>query len=302
MLSPAPVVAVLGPTASGKTALAINLAKQFDGEVISADSRQVYRGLDIGTGKVTRAEMDGIPHHLLDVADPDTIYTAADFKRDATAALRDVADRGKLPIIAGGSFFYLDQLRGTAGHAPVPPNASLRKQLETHTTTELFSRLQQQDPRRAQTIDPHNRRRLIRALEIVNSLGAVPTTPKPCSPDHWLMLGLQIEKEVLQQRFAARLHEWLEAGFAKEVIDLRAAGLSVERIQEFGFEYTLMLHYLDGDIDETTLREQFIQKNWQYAKRQLTWLRSDASIEWFPHDAHAALFERTASFLHQYQS
>ena len=291
------VLAVVGPTASGKTALSIELAKKYDGEVISADSRQVYRGLDIGTGKVTAAEMDGVPHHLLDVADPRETYTAADWQCDATAAIEDILNRGRRPIIAGGTFFWLDLLRGKAGTAPVEPDETLRETLEQQSTEELFAELQTKDPARAATIDPSNRRRLIRALEIVEALGSVPASTSTESPYDWLVIGMDVPKETLQQNFSERIDSWLRAGFQAEVERLLADGVPRERFQELGFEYTLMLDYIDQTISLTELKEKFVQKNWQYAKRQLTWLKRDEEIEWYAPENRCAIFRRTDTFL-----
>ncbi len=294
------VITVVGPTAAGKTGLAIDLAKQFGGEVISADSRQVYRGLDIGTAKVTLEEAQGIPHHLIDMVDVDTVYTAKDFLRDADAAVADITERGKLPIVAGGTFFYVELLRRRMQPAPVPPDYTLRQELEKKTTNELFTTLQTKDPERAATIDPYNRRRLVRALEIVESLGAVPpiSTNPPC-PYDILTLGITRPKEELRGRFAVRATTWLAQGLLDEVRGLLNQGISTARLQEFGFEYTLANELLEKSIDEGTFIEKFVQKNWQYAKRQLTWLKRDPSIIWIEPNhgeeaiQHVTLFLKT---------
>ncbi|MEZ4200672.1 MAG: tRNA (adenosine(37)-N6)-dimethylallyltransferase MiaA [Candidatus Paceibacterota bacterium] len=283
------LLVIVGPTASGKTGLAIKLAKQFKGEVVSADSRQVYRGLDIGTAKVTREEMDGVPHHLIDVADVDTIYTAADFKRDATAAVEAILERGNLPIIAGGTFFYVDTFLGKVTTPHIKPNPELREELEQKDVAELHRRLTNKDPRRAAEIDPHNKRRLIRALEIIHDLEYVPPA-EPLEPAYdVLTIGITTEKEVLREKFAARAQEWLSGGFQNEVTQLLKNGVSRERLQEIGFEYQLMLEYIDGNLTKETFVEKFIQKNWQYAKRQLTWLKRDNTIHWFEKDDPAII-------------
>lgn len=293
------VIAVVGPTASGKTTLSIELAKTFNGEVISADSRQVYRGLDIGTGKVTEAEMDSIPHHLLDVADPMDTYTAANFKYDATAVISRIQNRGHIPIVAGGTFFYLDVLREKLQSAPVPPNEAFRKSLEKFSNTELYHQLQTADSERALTIDSNNRRRLVRALEIVDALGAVPPHTQKESPYDWLIIGIDIPKKTLRANFARRLNGWLTAGFQAEVEELLAEGVTKERFREIGFEYTLMLEFMDGEISLAEFKEKFIQKNWQYAKRQLTWLKKDSEIVWFSPANKESIFQCVDTFLHQ---
>ena len=189
------VIAIVGPTASGKTSLSIALAQQFTGEIISADSRQVYQGLDIGSGKVTPDEMAGIPHHLLDIADPMTVYTGIDFVQDAEKALADILKREHTPIVVGGTFFYLDLLRGKVQAAPVLPNQAFRDSLEDLSNATLLKKLYAKDIDRAEKIDPHNRRRLVRALEITEALGTVPKPAETESPYEWLIIGIDIDKE-----------------------------------------------------------------------------------------------------------
>lgn len=292
------VIAIVGPTASGKTTLSIEIAKAYNGEVVSADSRQVYRGLDIGTGKVTTQEMEGVPHHLLDVADLTTTYTVTDFVRDATAAVTNIHHRSHLPVIAGGTFFYLDVLRGKQTPAPVPPNPQLRARLELLPPAELFAQLQAVAPDRAATIDPHNPRRLVRALEIHEALGSIPPPPPttPISPYDWLVIGLEVPSTELRSNFRARANEWLAAGLLDEVKTLQQT-ISPTRIQECGFEYQLAAALLAEQIDRDEFITQFEQKNWQYAKRQLTWLLRDHTIEWYSPQNRECILERVKKFL-----
>jgi len=293
------VIAIVGQTASGKTALAIDVAKHFAGEVISADSRQVYRGLDIGTGKVGIHDMAGVPHHLLDTADPTEVYTAADFELDAKEAIEDVFNRRHLPIVAGGSTFYVDVLRGRAQSAPVAPNWMLREKLSGYTLEDLFLKLQALDPRTAGVIDKKNRRRLERALEIVDALGAVPTQDSIVSQYDWLVIGTKVTKEQLLENYSRRLDEWLAAGFQAEVEKLLKSGISQSRLQELGFEYTLMLQYMEGLMSLTEFKEKFVQKNWQYAKRQMTWLKKDQEIVWMEPKNREAIFQLITTFLNE---
>ena len=171
------IIVVLGQTASGKSEFAVKLAKKFNppvgGEIISADSRQVYKGLDIGSGKIIKKEMKGVPHHLLDITSPKRTFTVYQYQKLAKKALKDIIKRGKIPIICGGTGLYIDSIIYGIKFPEVPPNPKLRKKLEKRTTEELFKQLQKLDPRRAQNIDKYNRRRLIRALEIII------TTSKP---------------------------------------------------------------------------------------------------------------------------
>lgn len=279
------IIAVVGPTASGKSSLAIELALATSGEVISADSRQVYRGMDIGTGKVTLKEMRGVLHHLIDICDPSTTYTASDFSRDAHTAIATVLENHHTPILAGGTFFYLDILHGKMGTAPVPPNELLRAELEQLSAAELLSRLTTLDPKRAATIDTQNPRRLIRAIEIATALGAVPEVTSGSSPYNWAIFGINIDPELLRTRIAARLDERLTGGMIEEVVALHAGGVSWERLESFGLEYRFIAKYLQGEMPRDELRTQLFYAICQYAKRQRTWLRRDPDIIWLPFPA-----------------
>ena len=276
------VLAIVGPTASGKTSLSIELAKQFNGEVISVDSRQVYRGMDLGTGKVTTKEMQGIPHHLLDIADPTTVYTGADFKRDGEVVLSDIITRGKLPIIAGGTFFYLELLRGTMSVAPVPPDPELRAVLETKSTVELQRQLVAMDITHSAVIDTSNRRRLIRAIEIINTLGVLPSVEPIPSPYDWLTIGIEVPADILAERTHRRILERLDQGMIEEVEVLHKQGVSWERLDSFGLEYRYIARYLQKTITKETMIEELSTKTRQFAKRQRTWLKRDKSIIWLP--------------------
>lgn len=294
------VIAIVGPTASGKSALAVELAFHFNGEVVSTDSRQVYKGLDLGSGKITKEEMRGIPHHLLDVANPITdTYTGADFYRDASIALRDIIIRGKLPIVAGGTFFWLELLRGRKATAPVAPNPILRNELEKLSTEELFAKLENKDPERAQTIDKHNRPRLIRSLEIIENLGIVPKTEPVSSPYDWLIIGIDIDKDTLKKRIEKRLNERLDKGMVEEIQKLLSVGVSAEKLIGFGLEYRYVTEYIQNKIDKTQMKDLIISKSLQFAKRQYTWLKADKSIVWkkFPLDTELITSE-VSTFLH----
>lgn len=288
------VLLVAGTTASGKTDLAIALAKEFNGEVISADSRQVYRKLDIGTAKVTTEEMQGVPHHCIDVADIDEVYNAEHFVAAARAAITDITARGKLPIIAGGTYFYIDLALGRSSSPSVDPNPTLRKALETLPVETLFAKLQAQDPARAATMDPQNKRRLIRALEIVSSLGSVPPTQ---TEEHYntLWLGIERERDTIRNRITNRATQWLVDGFKAEVEWLLTQNLPPERLREFGFEYTVGAAWVCGEINDAEFVEQIVAKNWQYAKRQLTWLRGNKDIVWL--DAEKPLVKQAKPLL-----
>ncbi|MFT5037049.1 MAG: tRNA dimethylallyltransferase [Candidatus Azotimanducaceae bacterium] len=275
------IVVLVGPTASGKTALAIELAKQCSGEVISADSRQVYKKLDIGTEKITKDEMDGVPHHLIDIVDTQTTYSASDFKRDAASAIEEITSRGKLPIIAGGTFFYINVLLEKIVSPEVPPNQELRAELEEKSASDLFAALQNIDPRRAADVDPENKRRLIRALEIVRALGKVPEAAEKECPYDVIMIGIETDRTILRERIAKRSKEALSRGLATETKELLESRISKERLSEIGLEYRIVLEHLDGLLTEEALIKKLEEKVWQYAKRQLTWLKREETVHWF---------------------
>ena len=291
------VVAVVGPTASGKTDLSLAIAKEFKGEIISADSRQVYRGMDVGTGKVTKEEMKGIPHHLIDIANPMKIYTAADFKRDAAAAILDIQNRKGLPIITGGTFFYLDLLREKMTAAPVEPNEDFRNSLAHFKDEELYEELKKKDAARAETIDPFNRHRLIRALEIIETLGKVPKGDPVESPYDWLIIGINVATENLHDKIHERLVSRLKAGMIEEVEQLHGEGITWERFEDLGLEYRYIARYMQKHLTYEEMVAELETKIRHYAKRQMTWLKKDNDIEWFSLEDKKSAFKRVEDFL-----
>lgn len=296
------VVAIVGPTAAGKTSLSIAVAKKFSGEIISADSRQVYVGMDIGTGKVTSEEMQGIPHHLIDITPAMKVYTGADFERDATVAILDITNRNCLPIIAGGTFFYLDLLRGKLHAAPVEPNEDFRNSLAHFKDDELFAQLQEKDTKRAENIDPFNRRRLVRALEVIEALGSVPTSEPAESAFEWLIIGIDVATDNLHHNIHTRLKERLESGMIEEVKRLHEEGVTWERFDDLGLEYRYIARHLQKNLTYEEMLVELEIKIRQYAKRQLTWLRKDNEIEWFDPADRPAIFDRIENFIQDKQS
>lgn len=275
------ILVIVGPTASGKTSLSIELAKQFNGEVISADSRQVYRGLDIGSAKVTAEEMDGVPHHLIDIADPKDTYNASDFKRDAEKAIADILSRGKLPIICGGTFFYIDTLLNKVSLPAVEPDEILRAELEEKDASELLSILERLDPVRAGNIEKDNKRRLVRAIEVATTLGTVPPASPEDSPYEVLSIGLSVNMETHGEILKARILERLQIGMVEEVESLIKAGITHEKLDSFGLEYRYISRYLQGLLKYEDMIEELTIKSRQFAKRQMTWLKRDQTIKWF---------------------
>lgn len=278
------IIIIVGPTASGKTSLSIEIAKKFNGEVISADSRQVYKGLDIGSAKVTTEEMDGIPHHLLDKADPKDTYNASDFKRDAHIAINDILSRGKLPIICGGTFFYIDTLLNRMSLPEVPPNEALRGELEEKSANELLTILEKLDPVRAGNIEKDNKRRLVRAIEVAKALGFVPPTAPKDSPYEFLSIGLLIDINTHDKTLKTRIEERLRTGMIEEVETLLKAGVTHSRLENLGLEYRYVSRYLQGRLNYEEMIDELTTKSRQFAKRQMTWLKRDSTIKWFKRD------------------
>jgi tRNA dimethylallyltransferase len=283
------VLIVLGPTASGKSDLAVELALERDGEVISADSRQVYKGLNIGSGKITPEEMKGVPHHLLDVVTPHEIFTASDFSFLARKAADDIISRGKLPIICGGTGFYIDAFLYGNSFAATPPDSRLRQDLEKLTTEEMAERLSELDPDRFASIDKRNRARLIRALEINYSTGEpVPSLEKKPVYDAE-KIGILWPMEELDKRIGLRLDKRLRrpedgGGMIEEVKNLkfpaRGVGLSWERLYDLGLEYRYISLYIKEELDYQTMRDKLLTAIKQYARRQMTWFKRDKDIKW----------------------
>ena len=292
------VIIILGPTSAGKTALSIHLAKKFNGEVISADSRQVYKGLNLGTGKVTKREMANIPHHLLDVIDPKKQFSAADFKEQSETAIKDIVARGYLPIVAGGTGLYADTLAGTVILPGVPPNEKLRIKLEKYTKERLLKMLKKMDPVRAKNIEPQNKRRIIRAIEIAKTLGKVPKQKKGASSYEILWLGIDLPDNVLKQRIAIRIKERLRQGMVAEAKRLYAHGLTYKRMEALGLEYRYLAHLLKKRITKVEFKEQLNSAIWQYVKRQRRWFKRNKEIQWFSPKEHKKIEARILKFLH----
>lgn len=273
------IIAIVGPTATGKSDLAVRLAKKHNGEIVSADSRQVYRGLDIGSGKVTMKEMGGIPHHLLDVADPKRTYSVARFQRDGRRAIAGILKRGKTPIVVGGSGFYVDALLLDMQLPNVKPDMSLRSKLEKLPTEVLNMKLREIDPRRADDIDSQNRVRLIRALEIATLYGPVAPVSTTSHYDiFWI--GIRADTETLKERIALRLQKRIKGGMIAEFKRLREQGLSLRRMETLGLEYRYGARLLQKKITRREFEVQLTKEITKYAKRQMTWFKRNKYIHW----------------------
>ncbi len=296
------LIVVLGPTASGKSTLGVKLAKRFHGIVISADSRQVYRGLNIGTGKITRPEMRGVPHYLLDVAAPGGQYTADRYVRDVKKVLQNTPPATPVFLI-GGSPFYIDALTKPGSYSPVPPNPALRRRLDKLSTARLITMLRRLNPERLKNIDTANRRRLIRAIEIATNHTPLPEGGRAYLSGrqaggvgaprarrgagvvalpvlHILKLGITIPKPRLHKNIDRRVDQRLRGGMVAEVRRLHRQGLSWRRLDAFGLEYRFLSRYLRSQATKKEAVVQLKSAIRDFAKRQMTWWKRDTEIHW----------------------
>ncbi|MFH1402034.1 MAG: tRNA (adenosine(37)-N6)-dimethylallyltransferase MiaA [Patescibacteria group bacterium] len=290
------IIVILGPTASGKSDLAVDLAREFNGEIISADSRQVYKGLDIGSGKITKKEMQGVPHYLLDIVKPQTIFTVAKFQKLANKKIEEILKRGKLPIICGGTGFYIQTIVENITYPEVKPDYKLRAQLETLPLSELFGILKKLNPERAKTIDAKNPRRLIRAIEIVQSFPlSAPSANK--TGDNFLQIGIKTDREVLKKRIEERFLARVKKGLVAEAQKLHQQGLSYKRFSEIGLAYKYLVLYSRKKISKEDFITESVKAEQRYAKRQMTWFKRDKEIQWFELSEQAKIKKCVSVFL-----
>jgi len=280
------LVVVLGPTASGKSELAVKIAKKFNGEIISADSRQVYKGMDIGTGKITKREMEGIPHYLLDVASPKRRFTVVQYRKKALEAINKIYKKEKIPILCGGTGFYIQAVVEGIDIPKVKPDWGLRKKLEKKSTSDLFAQLKKLDSQRAKTIDCKNKRRLIRALEIIIKTGK--PVPEIRKEPAFTILYLGIKKSMpeLKKLIKKRLLSRLKKGMIAEVKRLKnppaGGGISWKRLDDFGLEYRYIARYLQGKLTKQEMINELQKEIEHYARRQMTWFKKypGARVHW----------------------
>ena len=294
------LVAVLGPTACGKSGLGVALARRFDGEVVSADSRQVYQGLDLGTGKVTPEEMEGVPHHMLDVADPGEMYSVADFQAGAYAAIDGILSRGRVPFLVGGTGLYLRSVTEGFVFSDAQPDPALREKLEALSTPELRALVEEKTGAVLSGGEENNRHRLVRAAEKALSGGW--ETPPARPRYHCLLLGVTYPRQTVCDRIDQRLQARSDAGMIDEVANLRAAGVSDEFLDRLGLEYRFILHFLQGDVrDLEELKILLGTAIKQFAKRQMSWFRKDKNVLWLDMEADpiAQAAQAVSAFLSQ---
>ncbi len=287
-----PLIIIAGPTASGKSELAVEVARLFNSaraqkrfgaegaEIISADSRQVYKGMNIGTGKITKREMKGVPHHLLDIADPKRIFTVAHYQKLARKEIARIWKENKVPVVCGGTGLYIRAAVDGIVFPEVRPDRALRARLGKVSAQELFSYLKKKDPARAKTIDPKNPRRLIRALEIAEALGKVPELSLCPLDADILFLGIRKDPQELERRIRIRLHKRLRHGMIEEITRLHEEGVSWKRMDDLGLEYRYGAQFLQGKITREAFEETLAKEICRYAKRQMTWFKRDFRIIW----------------------
>ena len=277
-----PVVAVVGPTGSGKSDLAVSLALQLDGEVINADSMQFYRGMDIGTAKITEAERRGVPHHLLDILDVTEEASVSDFQQQARALIADIHARGKRAILAGGSGLYVRAALDVLEFPGTDPaiRHRLEAELETGGVAPLRARLEGVDPVSAGRLG--DARRIIRALEVFELTGRPFSSFMPTREyvQPAVQIGLEVDRGQLRERLARRVHTMVASGLLEEVRSLDAAGLRLGRTAPRALGYAQFLKVLDGESDAAKATEETIVATRQFARRQLTWFRADPRIHW----------------------
>lgn len=289
------VLVIVGPTASGKSDLGVRVAKKWDGEVISADSRQVYKYLNIGTGKISKKEQGGIKHHLLNVLEPKKRFSASQFKELGLRAIEEIRSRDKLPVIVGGTGFYIDTLRGEINIPEVPENKKLREKLNKLSVEKIFDILQKKDPQRAKSIDKNNKVRLIRALEIIEKLGYVPKLKKIKSPYQFILIGLKPDN--LEEKIKTRLLKRLDGMIREAKKLIQSKKLTHKRMQELGLEYRFLSLYLKKKISKEEMVKDLDTAIKQYAKRQITWFKRNKKIKWFKPEEKERIEKYMASML-----
>ncbi|WP_433749987.1 tRNA (adenosine(37)-N6)-dimethylallyltransferase MiaA [Falsibacillus pallidus] len=282
------LIVLIGPTAVGKTSLSIELAKEFGCEIISGDSMQVYRGMDIGTAKIRNQEMKGIPHHLLDIKDPSEHFSAAEFQQIVRKKIDEIHSRGKMPMIVGGTGLYIQAVLYDYQFTEAPGDESFRRKLEQRAQKEgsngLYEDLKGIDPHSAKNIHPNNVRRVIRALEIFHCTGKTMSEYQESQDSEMLydtaLVGLTMDRDLLYQRINHRVDLMVHEGLLEEVKGLHQINLrDVQSIQAIG--YKEIYEYLDGKSSLDDALENLKQNSRRYAKRQLTWFRNKMDVQWF---------------------
>jgi len=272
------IITITGPTASGKTSLAVEAAINFKGEVISADSRQIYKHMDIGTSKVKNEETKGVPHYMIDIKEPEEDFTVAEYKKEASKKVEEIQQKGKIPIICGGTGFYIKALIEGTVIPQVPPNQELRRKLEKKSKEELYLELKKLDKRRAEEIEGKNKRKLIRALEIIKETGKpVPKTKTDPPSCPTLTLALDIQAEELERKIEKRAEEMIKEGLEEEA---RIIFEKNDKLARETIGYAEWEEYLKGETDKEMVKQEIIKNTKKYAKAQMRWFKKEKYITW----------------------
>ncbi len=302
------IIAVAGPTASGKTALAVEIAKRVDGEVVSCDSMQIYKYMNIGTAKPGSDEMQGVPHHMLDFVQPDKCYSVADFVQDARRCINDILKRGKVPVIAGGTGLYMDSVLNNIRFADFDSDPKFREEMQqladTKGAEELHKLLEEKDPEAADKIHQNNVRRVIRALEVCKITGKTFTQVNEESIREpifdALIFGIDIKREKLYERINLRVDKMMEAGLLVEVEHLWKSGIGSGTTAMQAIGYKEIIEYLENHCELSEAVDKIKMESRRYAKRQMTWFRRNKNIVWVnPDDEefYEKVFEKCFTFL-----
>ena len=301
------VIVIAGPTASGKSSLSVNLASATGGEIVNADSMQVYRGMDIGTAKPTREERKGIPHHLLDIVEPDEEFNAAIYRSTALEAIDDIIRRDRTCLITGGTGLYIKALLGGLVHCPPVDEglrASLREELSQYGPEGLYKRLMNLDPDSAKKIHPNDGIRITRALEIISLTDTLPSDLNRGhgfgeNALHVLKIYLEVDREELYKRIDERTEAMVESGLVEETRDLLEKGYSPDLKSMNAIGYRHMVNFLKGKWSFEEACRLLKRDTRRYAKRQMTWFRADSDAVWIPPDKFNTIFNKIKAFLHE---
>lgn len=275
------IIVILGPTSTGKSDIAVKIAQKINGEIISADSRQVFKGMNLGSGKITKKEMSGITHHLLDVANPKNFFSVVEYKELAEKSIEKILSKNKIPVICGGTGFYIDSIVKNIILPEVKLNKKLRAKLEKYSIEKLFIILKKLSPTRAKNIDKNNKIRLIRAIEIAKELGSVPKIKEGKSKYDFTIIGIDTDDNILKKRIEERLLKRIKIGMIKEVSNLHKNGVSWKRLESFGLEYRETAKFLQNKISKAEMIENLKNEIWHFVKRQRTWFKRDKNIKWY---------------------
>ncbi len=302
------IIAVAGPTASGKTALAVEIAKRVGGEVVSCDSMQIYKGMDIGTAKPDEKEMCGIPHHMIDIISPDQRYSVADFAEHARQCIEDILSRGKVPVLAGGTGLYMDSVINNTGFVELEGDPEFCREMMELSLAEgneaVHRKLQEIDPEAAENIHPNNLRRVIRALEVCKITGKTFTLVNHESRREAvydaLIFGIEVDRPVLYERINLRVDRMIEKGLVSEVKNLWEKGIGKDSTAIQAIGYKELIDFLEDNCSFDEAVEKIKMESRRYAKRQLTWFKRNNQIQWIRLDGQDDIdkvFEKCLMFL-----